>query len=246
MEIFDTGGYPAMTVAIHQPNFIPWLGYFYKIVRCDIFVLLDNVQYTKNSYINRNRIKTPQGAIWLTVPVRYQFGDSINQVQINNSTDWRRTHLKTLELNYRKTAFFQDVFPDVQRLYLQKDWQNLCEFNIALIEYVLSYLGLEKKLIRSSDLKTEGKSTERLVDIVRKLGGDSYLCGFGAVNYQEETIFHDAGIELIHSEFVHPKYPQVWKEFIPNLSIIDLLFNSGRKSFGILTNSSGEEPDELS
>ena len=233
-----------MTVAIHQPNFFSWLGYFYKIGRCDTFVLLDNVQYTKNGYINRNKVKTPQGAIWVTVPVSFQFGELINQAHINNSTDWRKTHLKTLELNYRKTAFFQEIFPDLQRLYLQKDWQNLCEFNIALIKYVISYLGLERKMITASDLKAEGKSTELLVDIVKKLGGDSYLSGFGAVNYQEETIFHDAGIELRYSDFVHPKYPQAWNDFIPNLSIIDLLFNSGRGSFQILMNSSSEKIGE--
>lgn len=234
-----------MTVAIHQPNFLPWLGYFYKMVLCDIFVLLDNVQYTKNSFINRNKVKTPQGAIWVTVPVRFQFGELINQVHINNSTDWRKNHLKTLELNYRKTAYFGEVFPDLQRLYFQKDWQNLCEFNIALIKYVISYLGLEKKLIIASDIKTEGKSTDRLVDIVKKLGGDSYLSGFGAVNYQEETIFHDAGIELRYSGFVHPQYPQVWNDFIPNLSIIDFLFNNGRRSLPILMNSAGEKIDEI-
>jgi len=126
-----------MIISIHQPNFLPWIGYFYKLVRSDIFVFLDNVQYTKNSFINRNRIKTPQGALWLTVPVTFKFGQLINEVRINNQTDWRKKHLKTLEMNYRKAKFFEEVFNRIKQIYYSKDWQNLCEFNVSLMKILI-------------------------------------------------------------------------------------------------------------
>ena len=221
-----------MVVAIHQPNFLPWLGYFYKLGRSDVFVLLDNVQYTKNSFINRNRIKTPQGAKWLTVPVKIKgrSGQLIKDVEINNAADWRKKHLRTLEANYKKARFFEPIFQGLEAVYYANEWDNLCEFNIRLLKWALSMLKSEKRLIRASELSVGGKGTQLLINIVKALGGNMYLSGFGGVKYQEEGLFREAGITLSYCEFEHPIYPQLWGEFVSNLSVADLLFNCGPAS----------------
>lgn len=225
-----------MIVSIHQPNFLPWLGYFYKIAKSDIFVLLDNVQYTKNSFINRNMIKTPQGPKWLTVPVKTKgrFGQLIKDVEINNTVDWRKNHLHTLETNYRKARFFEMIIQDLKTIYYIDNCDNLCEFNIRLLKWILSLLKLDKRIVRASELDVEGKSTKLLIDIVKAVGGNVYLSGFGGAKYQDEELFKQSGIELQYYEFKHPVYSQLWSDFIPNLSIIDLLFNYGPTSLDII------------
>lgn len=231
---------------IHQPNFLPWLGYFYKMAKCDDFVLLDNVQYTKNSFINRNRIKTPQGTMWLTVPVKIKgrFGRLIKDVEINNTVNWKKKHLGTLGGNYKKARFFEQIFPGLEAIYYANDWNNLCELNLRLLEWVLSMLELEKRLIRASELGVEGESTQLLINIVKEVGGNVYLSGFGGAKYQEEELFKEAGITLEYYEFEHPVYPQLWSDFIPNLSIIDLLFNCGPKSFAVILHNRGANEDK--
>jgi hypothetical protein len=224
-------------VAIHQPNFLPWIGYFYKIAKSDIFVLLDNVQYVKNSFINRNKIKTPQDAIWLTVPVSFKFGELINEVKINNQIPWREKHLKTFEMNYKKARFFEEVFNGIKQVYYSEDWKCLCRLNIALIRFVTSYLGLEGKFVKASELDAHGKSTELLIQIIKEVKGDVYLSGFGGVKYQEETEFAKAGIKLMYTDFNHPVYKQLWGDFIPDLSIVDLMFNMGSKAFELIKDS---------
>lgn len=230
-----------MIVAIHQPNFLPWIGYFYKITNCDIFVLLDDVQYTKNSFINRNKIKYPQGALWLTVPVSFTFGEPIKQVAINNKNDWRKTHLKTFEMNYKKSVFFKPIFAGLERIYYLYNWERLCDFNIELITYITLYLGLNnRKIIKSSDLGVQGRGTELLINIIKKLKGDTYLSGFGGIKYQEENAFAQAEISLKYYDFNHPIYKQLWRDFIPHLSIIDLLFNVGPDSSEIIACSKAD------
>ncbi|WP_323720622.1 WbqC family protein [Acetomicrobium sp.] len=230
-----------MIVGIHQPNFLPWLGYFYKIAQCDVFVLLDNVQYTKNSFINRNRIKTPRGADWLTVPViiKGRFGQLIRDVEVNGTVDWRKKHLRTLEINYRKAKYFEPIFEGLMAIYLANDWENLCELNIRLLNWTLSILGLKKQLVLASSLHVDGESTQLLIDIIKKLGGHEYISGFGGAHYQEEELFEKAGIMLTYYDFKHPVYPQLWTGFIHNLSIIDLLFNCGSESLGVLLENKG-------
>jgi hypothetical protein len=224
-------------VAIHQPNFLPWIGYFYKIAKSDIFVFLDNVQYVKNSFVNRNKVKTPQDAIWLTVPVSFKFGELINEVKINNQIPWREKHLKTFEMNYKRADFFEDVFEIIKGIYCSRDWQNLSDLNMSLTEAIARYLGLNTSFVRSSTLGVQAKSTELLIQIVKKVGGDIYLSGFGGVKYQEETEFAKAGIKLMYTDFNHPVYKQLWGDFIPDLSIVDLMFNMGSKAFELIKDS---------
>ncbi|HOC02761.1 MAG TPA: WbqC family protein [bacterium] len=222
-------------IGIHQPNFLPWLGYFYKITKSDIFVLLDNVQYTKNSFINRNKIKTSQGDHWLTVPVSFKFGDLIKDVTIDNNIDWRKKHLKTFELNYKKAPHFDEIYNFLERVYYKKEWIFLADFNIELIVEICCFLDMNKKFIKASSLNILGKSTDLLINIVKNLNGDIYLSGKGGQQYQDESKFNKENIKLIYSDFKHPVYRQLWGEFIENLSIIDILFNLGKESKIFLT-----------
>jgi hypothetical protein len=225
-----------MIVAIHQPNFLPWLGYFYKIVRSDVFVILDNVQYTKNSYINRNKIKTPNGEAWLTVPVitEGRFGQLIKDTKINNAVDWRKKHMGSLRVNYGRAPSFDFLFKDLESIYYEKEWQSLCGFNIRLIRWAAAKLGFKTHLVLASELGVEGKGTELLINILKKVGGSAYLSGFGGSKYQDEAAFEQHGIKLMYSDFRHPIYPQLWGDFVPSLSIVDLMFNCGPESLGVI------------
>lgn len=231
-----------MIVSIHQPNYLGNLSFFYKIKMSDIFVFLDNVQFTRGGWINRNRIKTPTGVQWLTVPVYHKAGQLIKDVRIDNSTDWRKKHLKTLEMNYKRSPRY-DMVMEVLWSYYYKNWKYLLELNILLIEMLLSVnkifsvkdlsnitSTIDKE--RSYDfrfasaLNIDGESTDRLINIVKEFGGDTYLSGHGAKNYLEPEKFEKAGIKLVYSDFEHPVYSQLWdSKFVPNLSIIDALFN---------------------
>jgi len=228
--------------AIHQPNFMPWLGYFYKIHACDVFVFLDNVQYSKNSVINRNKIKSPQGEMWLTIPVKIKkrFGQLIKDVEIDNGTDWRAKHIKTLEMNYARARFYDEVLHNLRTVYYANDWGNLCQFNSQLLMAVLSMLKLEARLVRASDLNVEGESSRLLINICKEVDADIYLSGFGGAKYQEEELFEEAGIKLKYYEFKHPVYPQLWQGFVPNMSIIDMLFNCGSESMDFILGNKQE------
>jgi hypothetical protein len=221
-------------VAIHQPNFLPWLGFFYKILKSDIFVFLDNVQFSKNSYQNRVKIKSSQGATWLTVPVLHNFGQLTKDVKINNKEPWREKHLKTLEMNYKRAAYFKPIFELLQEIYFKEEWELLVDFNIELISNISKFLGIKTEMIRASSLNVGGKSTDLLINIVKELNASVYLSGKGGANYQDEEKFKVNGIKLIYSDFKHPVYPQPWGEFIEGLSIVALLFNCGERSLEYL------------
>jgi hypothetical protein len=217
-------------IAIHQPNFLPWLGYFYKIYKSDIFVFLDNVQFTKNSYQNRVKIKSPQGAIWLTEPVLHNFGQLTNEVKLNNKERWIDKHLKTLEMNYKRAKYFKEIYNLLAEIYLSKEWEYMSELNITFIKSISNYLGIKRKFLLASNLNVSGNSTDLLIGIIKKVDGNIYLSGKGGVKYQDEEKFSQNNIKLVYSDFKHPVYPQLWGEFIEGLSIIDLLFNCGKDS----------------
>jgi hypothetical protein len=227
-----------MIAAIHQPNFVPWIGYFYKISKADVFVLLDDVQFTKNSFINRNQIKTPQGAQWLTLPALQtgKFGQNINEVGIVQFEHNIKKVLKTVEGNYKKAAFYDQYFPGFENCLLQNG-DNMAAINIALIKWVVTELEIKTPLITSSDLKVEGESTLRLINICKQINADNYLSGFGGNKYQEAELYKEHGIELTMTNFKHPEYKQLWGDFAPSMSIIDLLLNCGDQSKIILENA---------
>ncbi|MCK4634739.1 MAG: WbqC family protein [Candidatus Aenigmarchaeota archaeon] len=216
-----------MIVGIHQPNYIPWLGYFYKIAKSDVFVLLDNVNYTKNSFINRNKIKTQNGGVWLTVNVltKGRYGQLINEVEIDNSKLWNKVHWKTIFFNYSKAPLFNEYGHFLEEIYERK-WEKLIDLNESLIKLICELSGIKNvKFIRASELNASGNGTDLLIDICKKLGADTYLSGFGGRNYMEEKKFKGDDIELKYYDFKHPIYKQLWDGFVPNLSVIDFLFN---------------------
>ncbi|MDI6839375.1 MAG: WbqC family protein [bacterium] len=224
-----------MICAIHQPQYLPWLGYFDKLLRSDFFVLLDDVQYKKNEWQNRNKISTSHGWQWLTVPVHYTFGQKINEVLINNKTNWGKKHLHSLVINYSGTPYFKDYRAFFEEVYSKK-WEYLCELNIYLIKNLATFLGIQTELVKSSDLQVDGQKTDRLVNICKKLQADIYLSGEGAREYLDLSLFENEKIKVVFQNFNHPIYPQVKLDgnFQPNMSVIDLLFNYGKDSLKIL------------
>ncbi len=226
-----------MIVAIHQPNFLPWLGYFHKMTHSDVFVLLDSVAFSKNSYTTRSRIQTPQGAHWLTVPVKHSSGQLISETAINEETDWRKKHLKTLEANFAKATFFREVFDGLSASYAASVGEGLSAFNMRLIRFVAEYLGITTRLVVGSSLNVTGQATDLLVAILKTLGGTTYLSGTGGSKYQSEEEYTRAGLVLRYSDFVHPTYPQLWGPFCAGLSCVDALFNCGPRSRDMLVSS---------
>jgi len=236
-----------MIVGIHQPNYLPGQNYFAKIIRCDKFILLDTVQYTKNNWTNRNRIKTPQGAQWLTVPiiVKGRMGQIIKDVQINPRENWAKKHFKAIYMNYNKSPYFKKYSDFFEQVY-SRNWENLSELNIFLITNICQFIGIKTPLIKASDLPpTDLSSTELLVKLVKEVGGDSYLSGPGGKKYMDINIFKKNSISLFYHHFSPPTYKQRYGDFIPNLSIIDLMFNEGDRVLEILKSSSCIEKSGL-
>lgn len=229
-----------MIVAIHQPNYLPWLGFFYKIASCDIFVLADIVQYSKKGFINRNKIKTPQGTAWLTVGVltKGRYGQLINEVEIDNGAPWARIHEKSISQNYSKAPYFKKYKAPFEDIY-HREWERLVDLNEALIKVICQILGIRSvEFIRASELNVSGERAELPVNICRAVGADTYLSGPSGQKYMDEELFEKEGISLRYSDFKHPAYTQLWGDFIPNMSIIDLLFNEGGESLKILKEAS--------
>jgi hypothetical protein len=223
-----------LILAVHQPQYLPWIGYFDKMRRAEVFCYLNDVQYKKNEWQNRNRIKTAQDWQWLTVPVRYHFPEKINEVRINNTTQWSKKHLQALKTNYSRAPYFKEyisIFEDT----LSRDWEFISELNIHLIERLKDALQMQQKTtIISSELKLREDPTDRLIDICKALGADTYLAGQGGADYMDAARFEKNGLKVIMQEFKHPVYSQLFGDFQPHLSIVDLLFNCGPESMDMI------------
>ena len=231
-----------LTVAIMQPTYIPWLGYFALMDSVDAFVLMDDVQFDKRSWQQRNRVKTPNGPIWLTVPVlsKGRFHQRINEVHIDNGRDFPQNHIRTIEHNYRKASHFDEVFWGVKPLF-EQGWELLCEFNMALIERIRSRLGIGTRCIHARDFEVRGVKAERLINLCRTLGATHYISPLGSRAYLEETdLFKNAGIELSYQKYEHPTYPQLYGAFEPNCSVIDLMMNVGAESLSVIRSGVGQ------
>ena len=227
-----------MRVVILQPSYLPWLGYFDQMCKSDVFVIYDDVQYDKNSWRNRNRIKTPQGWQWLTVPVLLKGRNfPLNRdVEINNDLPWQSKHLKSIIQNYRQARWFTDFIGPLETV-LTREWKFIIELNMEFLQLLKRKLGVETEIRMASELNIPkvGK-TERLIEICRHFGADSFLEGDAGKNYIDESLFSNAGIRLEYQRYQHPIYRQLHGDFIPYLSVIDLLFNHGAESKAILTN----------
>lgn len=215
-----------MRVVVLQPTYLPWMGYLGMVDLADIFVFYDDVQFSVQSWQQRNKIKTAQGWIWLTVPVVRQFGSTINDTRINNITNWNKKHWESIKQSYSKAPFFEKYALIFQGVY-ENEWEYLADLNISLIKKTAEILGLETKFMVSSELKSEGVKTERLMNILNKIGATEYISGPGARDYIEVDKFKENSVKLYWYEYQHPVYPQIRGEFIPYLSVIDLLFNTG-------------------
>ena len=226
-----------MVVTIHQPEHLPWLGFFDKARQVDVFVMLDHVQYRRRYFQNRNRIPTTQGSVWLTVPVlvKGKYDQPINEVRIDNEGNprWREKCWNSIVHNYKKAPYFHDHAPFFEGLY-QKDWDRLVDLNEAIIRYLLTAFSIDVKVVASSELNVQGQRGELLLDICKKLGAPVYLSGISGREYLDLKMFADAGIEVRFQEFHHPIYEQAYEPFIPCMSAIDLLFNYGPASLDVI------------
>ena len=228
------------TVVILQPGYLPWLGFFEQLYRGDIFVIYDDVQYDKHSWRNRNKIKTSQGAQWLTVPVNVDSKTIIKDVNINNSQNWQRKHIKAVKQNYSKALFFERYFCDFQNI-LSKQYKYLVELDMELIYWLSEQLNIKKEIIFSSDLKIKGDRISRLIKICKKLGTNKFYEGAAGRSYIDPSDFGNEGIKVEFQNYPHPVYRQLYGQFTPYLSVIDLLFNEGENSKEILAGVENEK-----
>ncbi len=223
-----------MIVAIHQPQYLPWLGYFDKMDQADAFCYLDNVQYKKNEWQNRNRLKTAQGWQWLTVPTHYRFPQKIVEVKINDTVKWQHKHTQSITTNYSKSRYYDDYFPTLESV-LKQDFETIADFNIHMITQIREILGINSKpVVRASELSLSEDPTGRLIDICKYFSSDTYLAGQDGANYMDMEQFAKAGIKVMVQEFNHPVYPQCFGEFQSHMSIVDLIFNCGPESLAII------------
>lgn len=234
-----------MILTAHQPVYLPWLGLFHKIALADAFCYFDNVQFQIKDFNGRNKIKTANGPIWLTVPVQAKgYRDKkIQEIEIDNSHDWKKKHFKSIYLNYKKTPFFEkyaDFFEDVYK----KDWKYLVDLNEYMLKWFLKELGINAEYYKASEMGFEGYKSGLVLDMCKKLNADLYIFGTLGKDYADKKKFEKAGVKLYFQDYKHPVYSQLHGEFEPCMSVIDLLFNCGPGSFEILM-SENIKKDEL-
>lgn len=231
-----------MIVSINQPAYLPWLGYFERIAKSDLHIVLDHVQYEKNSFINRNRVKTTNGWCWLTVPVKTKgkFNNlDINTVEISNDVNWAKKHWQTLYQNYSKAPYFHDHAQFFDSLY-QRQWYYLADLCKEVTTYFLKTLRISTPLSFSSEMNPLACKDRLILNLCQQTQATTYLSGALGRNYLNEALFGQAGIKVIYQSFDHPQYPQSQPgPFESHLSIIDLVFNCGPKSLEILLGEKG-------
>jgi hypothetical protein len=224
-----------MLVSIHQPEHMPWLGFFEKLLRADLFVLLDDVQFSKGDFQNRNRVKGQGGVQWLTVPVAQRFGQKINEVTVAGDV-WRSKHWKTLCSCYARAAHFETFAPEFEKFY-KRPWTKLSELNVEAIRLLARAFGVERKFVFSSTLGTAGQKSELVLNICKAVGATHYYSGRAGSTYLDADTFRREGVEIVLQEFEHPVYEQLFMKeqgFVPNLSALDLLFNRGAEGLRLL------------
>jgi hypothetical protein len=217
-------------VAILQSNYIPWKGYFDMIAAVDEFILYDEMQFTKNDWRNRNKIKTPKGLEWLSIPVGQDIRRQIREVELLDAR-WQTKHWRTLEANYRRSKHFDEISEWLKPLYIDEVHTNLSSLNRSFIEAICRYLSITTKISNSWDYGLAEGKTERLVDLCARVGGDEYISGPAARDYINSALFAERGIKLTWFDYMgYPVYPQLWGDFIHEVTVLDLLFNCGPES----------------
>lgn len=216
------------TLVVLQPSYLPWLGFFDQIRRADHFVMYDDVQFDKHGWRNRNRVKTASGPVWLSVPVliKGRMGQGINEVEIASGSPWVRKHLQTIEQAYARAPFARQYLPQLAEL-LGRGWVNLADLDIALTGLMCRWFGLEGSFHRSSQLGVDGDRNTRLLGLCKKFGATTYFSGAAARDYLDTELFRDHGVMVEWQDFRHPSYPQLHGEFLPYMSALDLVLNTG-------------------
>jgi len=230
-----------MRCTILQPGYLPWLGFFNQMALSDLFVFFDDVQYDRRGWRNRNRIKSPNGPIWLTVPVvqHGKFDQDLVATRIDHTQKWARKHIRSLEFSYRKAPFFEAYFPELKRR-IQEPHTYLLELDLSIIEAHMNWLGLAGvETVRSSELSIENMDkTGRLVEICQTFNVTEYISGPLCRDYMDVDQFRNAGINVLLHDFSHPAYPQINDEFIPFMAAIDALFNCGESARKLIGDAS--------
>ncbi len=230
---------------IMQPTYLPWVGYFDLIAQSQVFIFGDSVQFEKQSWQQRNRIRTARGLEWLTVPVLKRHDQLIREVEIIQSKRFPGHHLRVLQMNYKRSPYFDRYFPELSKI-IASDNKSLSKLNIQIIKWLASAMGIDANFVNSSDLENIGKRTSLAVNLCRQVDANLYLSPIGAKEYLalEHQKFAAAGIEVSLHNYKHPEYTQLYEPFIPYASVIDLLFNEGDRSLEIIC-SGRRKPFEL-
>ena len=216
-------------VAIHQPEYLPWLGFFKKMMNAELFVFLDDVQFRKKSWQNRNRIRINDGTTLLSIPVHTHSYPKINEVTIDNEKNWSIRHKKSILYNYARAPYFDEIKDFIESIF-EKKFQYLLDLNTEIIKFIMNELEIKSKIVFSSELEISKKGSDRVIDICKAVGADHYITGtFWAESNLRVEEFKKSNIDIEFQKFQHPIYKQIHGEFIPEMSIIDLLFNEGRK-----------------
>jgi len=228
-----------MIVSISQPAYLPWLGYFDKIDKSDHHIVLDDVQIetnTKSSFTNRNKIKTNSGPIWLSVPIKTKNSSNIiKDVLIDNSSNWKRKHFNSLQINYNKSKYFKNHESWIKDLY-SREWSHLSELNNYITKYLIDSLSISTSFSLSSKMKAAGSKSDYILNLCKEMNATVYLSGPFGKDYLHKEEFKNNNIEIKYHEYVHPNYVQLGSNSESYLSILDLIFNHGSGSLKILKN----------
>ena len=224
-----------MILTAHQPVYLPWLGLFHKISLAETFVYFDQVQYLPKDWMNRNKIRTKNGSILLTVPVlRKGYRDlKTSEIEINNSINWQKKHLRSISLNYKKSPYFENYIPFFEDVYSRK-WEFLGDLNEYMLKWFLDELGIKVNFLNAKNFKFEGEKSSLILNMCKKLDASTYIFGTLGKDYANVHEFEKNNVKLIFQDYNHPKYSQLYSEFVSHLSVIDLLFNHGPKSLEII------------
>ncbi len=207
---------------------MPWLGYFHKIALADNFVMLDAVQFEKNSFTNRNKIKTSNGEAWLTIPVEMKghLDKQINQIQMDSRSNWKKKHWNTLLLNYKKAPFF-DQYAGFFEKYYQSETNDLFGFIQLSSNFFFQELKITPQTKKLSELNVESKKQDLIIDLCKRTGSNAFVFGALGKNYADKNLFDENGISIYFQEYKHPSYQQLWQGYLPYMGIVDALFNLG-------------------
>jgi hypothetical protein len=219
-------------VSIHQPGYLPWHGLFHRLALSDIHIFFDSTQFEKNGFNNRVKVKTAQGGAWLTVPVlvKGRFGNNqIREAQINNTVAWQQNHWKTLSYSYARAPFFREHSSFFESFYA-REWSVLGDLNVTAVEYLARALGIRCRFVRASELAVAGAKAELVLNLCKAVNGTVYISGVNGRDYLDREAFRREGIALRFQSYREPQYHQLYGDFEPFMSVVDLLFNHGESS----------------